>query len=66
LSDLKQGGFVKKGQIIGFVGNSGTSDGIKGTKEGAHLHFEIRIGDIRNGYYLEQSLPPSESKELYM
>ncbi len=32
---------VYQGQVIGFVGNSGTDDGVKGTTRGARLHFEI-------------------------
>jgi len=32
---------VYRGQVIGFVGNSGTDDGVKGTTRGARLHFEI-------------------------
>ena len=45
LSDIRQGlaegQEVYRGQVIGFVGNSGTDDGIKGTTRGARLHFEV-------------------------
>ncbi|MGC5325029.1 peptidoglycan DD-metalloendopeptidase family protein [Brevibacillus sp. SYSU BS000544] len=34
---------VKKGQLIGYVGNSGTSYGVEKSKEGAHLHSDILI-----------------------
>ncbi len=32
---------IKRGDIIGFVGNSGTADGARGTKNNARLLFEI-------------------------
>jgi len=32
---------VYRGQVIGYVGNSGTDDAVKGTARGARLHFEI-------------------------
>jgi peptidoglycan LD-endopeptidase LytH len=49
LSDVRQGlaegQEVYRGQVIGYVGNSGTDDGIKGTTRGARLHFEIWQAD---------------------
>ncbi len=32
---------VYQGQVIGYVGNSGTDDGVAGSTRGARLHFEI-------------------------
>lgn len=40
---LKVGQKVKAGDLIGFVGNSGTSDGAKGNNEGIHLHLDLFI-----------------------
>jgi peptidoglycan LD-endopeptidase LytH len=49
LSDVRQGlaegQEVYRGQVIGYVGNSGTDDGIKGTTRGARLHFEVWLSD---------------------
>ncbi len=39
--ELKEGVAVYRGQVIGYVGNSGTDDGVKGTTRGARLHFEV-------------------------
>ena len=40
---LKVGQKIKKGERIGYVGNSGTSDGAKGNDQGVHLHLDIFI-----------------------
>lgn len=40
-SDLQEGSKVYRGQVLGYVGNSGTDDGVKGTTRGARLHFEV-------------------------
>ncbi len=36
---------VAAGDIIGFVGNSGTDAATQGGRNGAHLHYELRIDD---------------------
>ena len=49
---LKVGDVVAQGDVIGTVGVSGTSSGAYGSSGGAHLHFEIWIGDTYLGHGL--------------
>jgi len=55
---------VKKGQLIGYVGLSGTPEGIKGSTYFPHLHFEIRIG-YNQQYYLGQWLNIEETRRAF-
>ncbi len=57
---IQAGSTVKAGAIIGYAGNSGTSEAAAGSDSGIHLHFEIRVG---NGY-LGQWLSPIETRRL--
>ena len=50
--EIITGTVVTQGRTIGYVGNSGTSEGAAGTKGGAHLHFEIHL----DGPYLGEGL----------
>jgi murein DD-endopeptidase MepM/ murein hydrolase activator NlpD len=59
-ADLQEGDSIVAGDIIGFIGNSGTSDGVLANKNGAHLHFEVWLGDK----YLGEDLPPGEVRKL--
>ena len=49
-AELQPGSPVKKGQVIGAVGNTGTTNGVLGTRLDAHLHFELRYGFYDNTY----------------
>lgn len=42
---LAVGQRVGRGRVIGYVGNSGTPDGVAGRTSQPRLHFEIRDGD---------------------
>ena len=55
---------VARGETLGKVGNSGTSDGAKGNRESAHLHFELIIQDKTGERYMGQGLPDRELKKL--
>jgi len=55
------GSQVQAGQLVGFVGESGTPSSV--TKPGSqfHLHFELRVGDS----FLGKALPPKSVRALY-
>jgi peptidoglycan LD-endopeptidase LytH len=48
---------IKRGQVIGFVGNSGTLEGIRGNKGNARLLFEVWSSD---GHFFGENLKPAE------
>ena len=58
------GAKVARGETLGKVGNSGTSDGAKGNRKSAHLHFELIIQDKAGERYMGQGLPDRELKKL--
>ena len=55
------GSEVPVGQLVGFVGESGTPSSV--TKPGSqfHLHFEVRVGES----FLGKALPPKTVRALY-
>ncbi|MDG1989978.1 MAG: M23 family metallopeptidase [Dehalococcoidia bacterium] len=59
--DVKLGFKVSKGQLIGFVGNSGTPESITNPGTENHLHLEIRQGSSYLGY----GQPQEAMFELY-
>jgi peptidoglycan LD-endopeptidase LytH len=50
---LAVGQRVARGRVIGYVGNSGTFDGVVGRSSNVRLHFEIRDGDGFVGHGLD-------------
>ncbi|MDY7040617.1 MAG: peptidoglycan DD-metalloendopeptidase family protein, partial [Chloroflexota bacterium] len=49
---LEEGQAVRQGQVIGYVGNSGTPESLYDADAELHLHFEIWIGEHYLGQYL--------------
>ena len=64
LSSIVEGLFVGqsvyRGQVIGYVGNSGTDDGVAGSRRGARLHFEVWPGE---NSFLGQNLSSQELRQ---
>lgn len=60
-SDLKVGTHVNSGDIIGYIGYSGTGENQPGRVKHPHLHFEIWLDD----HYLGYGLTPAETMALY-
>lgn len=59
--NIQTGDWIEAGEYIGTLGNSGTSNGARGTREDAHLHFEIWV----ENHYLGEGLPLQEIKLLW-
>jgi murein DD-endopeptidase MepM/ murein hydrolase activator NlpD len=55
------GAMVEQGQLIAFVGESGTPESLTNPGHEYHLHFELRIG----ASYLGKDLPPAQVRVLY-
>lgn len=53
------GSNVYRGQVIGYVGNSGTGEGVAGTTRDPRLHFEVWQGDA----YFGEGLTPAEVRQ---
>jgi murein DD-endopeptidase MepM/ murein hydrolase activator NlpD len=53
---------VIAGQLVGFVGESGTPSSVRKPGSEYHLHFELRVG----GTYLGQHLAPAQVRALYV
>jgi murein DD-endopeptidase MepM/ murein hydrolase activator NlpD len=58
---LAVGATVTAGQLVGFVGESGTPSSVTNPGRGYHLHFELRVG----GSYLGKGLAPARVRALY-
>lgn len=58
---IEEGERVEAGELIGYVGESGTPGSVRAPGSEVHLHFELRIGDS----YLGEGLGPATVRELY-
>jgi len=56
---IEVGTRVKRGQVIGAVGNSGTPASLNGPNGEVHLHLELWLGD----HYIGQFMRPIETRE---
>jgi murein DD-endopeptidase MepM/ murein hydrolase activator NlpD len=60
--DINVGSEVKQGDVIGYVGDSGTPESASNPDiPSIHLHFEIRVDDS----YLGAGLGPAETRAVY-
>jgi murein DD-endopeptidase MepM/ murein hydrolase activator NlpD len=59
--NIKTGVRVKKGERIGWAGNSGTLGEAEGKNYGVHLHFEIWV----DGYYLGEGMNIKDIKQYF-
>jgi murein DD-endopeptidase MepM/ murein hydrolase activator NlpD len=58
---LRLGMNIKQGDIVGYVGISGTGENLPGHARYPHLHFEIWL----DGKYLGYGLTPAETMSLF-
>jgi len=58
---LKAGDQVSQGQVIAYVGESGTPESVTNPGHEYHLHFELRVGEG----YLGQGESAARVRELY-
>ena len=56
------GVFLRQGDVLGGVGESGTPESITAPGHELHLHAEVRVGDS----FLGADLPAAEVRSLYM
>jgi murein DD-endopeptidase MepM/ murein hydrolase activator NlpD len=59
---IAQGTVVNAGDLVAYVGESGTPESINNPGNQYHLHFELRVGES----YLGAGLPPQEVRALYL
>ncbi|MBI4571193.1 MAG: M23 family metallopeptidase, partial [Chloroflexi bacterium] len=58
---IEEGTAVQGGDLIGYVGESGSPESVTDPGTETHLHFEIRVDEG----YLGEGLPPDEVRDLY-
>lgn len=59
---ISVGTMVPQGQLVAYVGESGTPESVTNPGREYHLHFEIRTGDT----YLGKGLPAAEVRRIYL
>ena len=52
---------LRSGDLVGFVGDSGTPEAVTNPGVEIHLHWELRVGDS----FLGAGLPSTEVRALY-
>lgn len=55
-NNISSGTYVNKGDLIGYVGNTGTKYASQSNKLGAHLHWEMHFENDSNIYYLGENI----------
>jgi murein DD-endopeptidase MepM/ murein hydrolase activator NlpD len=58
---IEEGAALQTGDLIGYVGESGSPESVTDPGVQVHLHFEVRVGDG----YLGEGLPQDEVRGLY-
>jgi murein DD-endopeptidase MepM/ murein hydrolase activator NlpD len=58
---IEMGKHVNQGELIAYVGESGTPESVTDPGTQYHLHFEVRVGDT----YLGEGLQVDEVRRLY-
>ena len=59
--DIGVGSQVRRGDVVGYVGDSGTVESVSQPGYELHLHFEVRVGDS----YLGAGLDPFATRAVY-
>lgn len=60
-ANIQEGTNVSAGQVVGYVGDSGTPESVTAPGLEIHLHFELRVGST----YLGAGLPDDQVRFLY-
>jgi murein DD-endopeptidase MepM/ murein hydrolase activator NlpD len=60
-ADIVEGRQVVQGEVVGYIGDSGTPESISSPDQEIHLHWELRVGDT----FLGAGLPPEEVRAIY-
>ena len=64
-SGITVGSTVRRGEVIGQSGNTGTKDSTQKKKTGAHLHWEMILQNKTGEYYLGQGLKNDSLSVLF-